>query len=70
VRDMDRMFLGVNLSTANYDSLLIGWASLPTLQTGVEFHGGYSQYSSAAATARQTLLNPPNNWVITDGGPV
>lgn len=70
VRDMDRMFLGVNLSTANYDNLLIGWASLPTLQTGVEFHGGYSQYSSAAATARQTLLNPPNNWVITDGGPV
>ncbi|MHA1191805.1 MAG: BspA family leucine-rich repeat surface protein [Promethearchaeota archaeon] len=70
VTNMYSMFLFVTLSTANYDSLLIGWASLPTLQTGVVFTGGYSQYSSAAAAARQTLLNPPNNWVITDGGPV
>jgi len=68
VEVMIYMFDGVTLSTANYDSLLIGWDSLPTLQKDVTFDGGNSQYSSAAASARQSLLNMPNNWVITDGG--
>lgn len=68
VEHMNYMFDGVTLSTANYDSLLIGWESLPTLQKDVTFDGGNSQYSSAAASARQSLLNMPNNWVITDGG--
>ncbi|MFX1477406.1 MAG: BspA family leucine-rich repeat surface protein [Promethearchaeota archaeon] len=70
VTNMLHMFLFVTLSTANYDSLLIGWASLPSLQSGVVFTGGYSQYSPAAAIARQTLIDPPNNWSITDGGPI
>jgi surface protein len=72
VTTMTGMFSGVTLSTANYDSLLIGWTGLPTLQSGVSFHGGNSKYTSGgvAEAARQTLLDPPNNWTITDGGSV
>ncbi|GAH63683.1 unnamed protein product [marine sediment metagenome] len=68
VSDMTLMFSGVTLSTANYDSLLTGWASLPTLQSGVFFDAGNSQYSLAAESARQSLLDTPNSWMISDGG--
>ena len=66
------MFFGITLSTANYDALLVGWESLsPSLQNGVTFHGGNSQYTaaSAAATARANLISN-HSWSITDGGPV
>ncbi|MDF0717303.1 BspA family leucine-rich repeat surface protein, partial [Muricauda sp. 334s03] len=60
------MFSGVTLSTENYDALLSGWAA-QTVQPGVTFSGGNSQYCTAE-TARNTLAGAPNNWVITDGG--
>ncbi len=60
------MFSGVTLSTPNYDSLLIGWSSLP-LQNNVDFHGGNSQYSLDAVDERQYLINN-FSWSITDGG--
>ena len=65
------MFNGVTLSTANYDALLIGW-SAQSVNSSVNFNAGNSQYTSggAAETARDTLTNAPNNWTITDGGPV
>ena len=72
VTDMDLMFSGVTLSTANYDSLLIGWSLLP-VQFGVPFHGGFSKYSAGAAKdARDHLTNPTtgHGWTITDGGQV
>jgi surface protein len=62
---MDNMFTGVTLSTINYDALLTGWAS-QTLQQGVNFHGGNSQYCAGAA-ARQSMINT-YGWNITDGG--
>jgi hypothetical protein len=63
---MANMFLNATLSTANYDSTLIGWAA-QTVKTGVNFHGGNSTYSEGTANAaRETLLT--SNWVITDGG--
>ncbi|NVM43279.1 MAG: DUF285 domain-containing protein [Candidatus Lokiarchaeota archaeon] len=69
VSNMWDMFEGVTLSTTNYDSLLIGWSQL-NLQNGVTFHGGYSQYSSGAATtARQSIINN-DSWTIIDGGQV
>jgi parallel beta-helix repeat protein len=68
VKEMYDMFTGVTLSTKNYDSLLIGWASLSTLQSYVVFHAGGSKYSLAATNARQSLLNTPNSWTIYDGG--
>lgn len=72
VTSMFNMFQGVQLTTTNYDNLLIGWATL-TLQPNVIFDGGNSQYSafpSAAAVARNTLTSGPNNWIITDAGPI
>ena len=68
VTNMEYMFSGGTLSTANYNSLLMGWASRD-VQSGVPFHGGNSKYSSGtAADARAVLTGEPNNWSITDGG--
>ncbi len=65
---MSWMFYGVTLSTANYDSLLMGWSS-QAVRSGLVFHGGNSKYSDgAAATARGVLTSAPNSWTIIDGG--
>ena len=63
------MFNGATaFSTTNYDLLLIGW-SAESIQSGVTFSGGTTQYSAGtAATARGVLTGAPNNWTITDGG--
>jgi len=67
VTNMTNMFLNVTLSTTNYDSLLIGWEAL-TLQNGVSFNGGGSQFSAgAAATARADIISN-FSWTIVDGG--
>lgn len=68
VTNMQEMFLDVTLSTTNYDSLLIGWSSL-NLQSGVTFHAGDSQYSSAAADERQYIIDT-YGWTINDAGQV
>ena len=61
------MFLGVTLSTANYSSLLIGWAADAPITGPVKFSGGNSQYSAgAAAAARAELVL--EGWIITDSG--
>ena len=65
VRNMQDMFNGVTLSTANYDSLLIGWES-QTLQNGVTFSGGNSQYCNGTL-ARADIISD-YAWIITDGG--
>jgi surface protein len=40
-----------------------------TLQSGVTFSGGSSEYSvGAATTARGVLTSAPYSWTITDGG--
>jgi len=67
VTSMSEMFNGITLSTSNYDALLGGWSS-QSVQSGVHFGGGNSQYSDTGQTARDTLTNAPNNWIITDGG--
>jgi surface protein len=63
----DNMFSGVKLSTPNYDALLIGWDA-QALQSGVQFHGGNSNYCAGAA-ARQDMIDT-YSWDITDGGMV
>ncbi|GMN06341.1 hypothetical protein MTsPCn5_17300 [Croceitalea sp. MTPC5] len=67
VTDMTSMLFDVSLSTANYDSLLEGWAGLPNLQSGIAFDAGNSHYC-ASAEARQLILDT-YNWSISDGGP-
>jgi surface protein len=66
VKNITDMFKGVTLSTANYDSLLIGWSNL-TLRPDLNFNGGNSLYCSGAA-ARQSIIDN-FGWTITDGGP-
>jgi surface protein len=61
------MFENVTLSTANYDSLLIGW-NAQALQPGVTFSGGNSNYCSEAAAAARANMIASDSWVITDGG--
>ena len=59
------MFNGVQLSTANYDALLIGWDA-QTLQPGVTFDGGLSTYCTGEAA--RTSMTSSDSWTITDGG--
>jgi hypothetical protein len=67
---MTDMFTGAQLSTANYDALLIGWSTIETnetpLQPNVNFSGGNSNYCNGEA-ARNTLIST-YSWNITDAG--
>lgn len=58
--------LGVTLSTANYDALLISWAG-QMVQSSVNFNAGNSKYSSAAAASR-LILTGTYSWTVLDGG--
>ena len=61
----NNMFVGVTLSTVNYDALLIGWDA-QNLNPNVSFHGGNSKYC-AGASARANMISS-DNWSIIDGG--
>ncbi len=66
VISVSNMFRGVTLTTANYDSLLMGWAS-QNLYQNLNFHGGNSKY--CAVNAHEILTNSSiHNWNIQDGG--
>ena len=66
VTDMTYMFAAATLSVANYNALLNGW-NAQTLQSGVNFYGGNSEYTAGAvATARANSIS--DSWTITDGG--
>ncbi|NJB70428.1 surface protein [Saonia flava] len=66
VNIMADMFIGAGLSVENYDNTLIGWSALESIQNGVVFHGGNSQYC-LAENAKQKLIDD-YGWIITDGG--
>ncbi|MEQ9513405.1 MAG: BspA family leucine-rich repeat surface protein, partial [Balneola sp.] len=55
------------LSIANYDSLLIGWAALPSVQPNQTLKMEPLVYSPAASAARAKLVNE-YNWTIADAG--
>lgn len=57
----------LDYSSANYDALLIGWASRPVLANKT-INFGTIKYTSAAVAARAILTSAPNNWTIVDGG--
>jgi len=59
------MFQYATLSTTNYDALLIGWDA-QSLQSGVDFHGGYSTYCAGEASRANMISS--DSWNITDGG--
>jgi len=70
VIEMNDMFNGVQLSTANYDNLLIGWSTISPnetpLKTNVIFSGGNSKYCNGAS-ARSSIIST-YGWTITDAG--
>ncbi len=68
VTSMARFLGSAELSTPNYDALLISMASQNLIPDGT-FHGGNSKYSPAAVAARDTLVND-FGWTVVDGGPV
>jgi surface protein len=53
-------------STANYNNILIGWASR-TPQTNMQISFGTIRFT-AAASASKTILTSTRVWSITDGG--
>ena len=65
LNDATNMFLRATLSTANYDSLLIGWNS-QSLINDVPFHGGFSTYCLGEA-ARDNMI-ASDGWTVIDGG--
>jgi len=67
VNDATNMLVGVTLSSANYDSLLVGWDA-QTLHTAVSFHGGNSTYCSQEAADARVDMTSTYSWTITDGG--
>lgn len=63
------MFAGSALSTPNYTSILMYWSKL-SVQPNVVFGVGSIKYMAKAQASRDVLTSAPNNWVITDGGPI
>jgi surface protein len=70
VISMENMFLDAGLSSANYDTLLIGWSTIifpeTPLKTGVAFDAGSSKYCKGTS-ARDSIISK-YGWTITDGG--
>ena len=65
VTNMRQIFLGADLSTKNYDALLIGWSNL-NLKSKVIFGAGESRYCYGKDAKEDILLS--FDWEITDGG--
>ncbi len=55
------------LSTANYNKLLIAWSDLD-LQSGIEFWAGSSKYDYGEPNNRRQYIIDQFGWTITDGG--
>ena len=66
VADMFNIFSSTQLSSNNYDALLIGWSELD-LHNGLSFNAGSSQYTPSAAAAREAIITD-DGWTINDGG--
>ncbi|WP_420604157.1 BspA family leucine-rich repeat surface protein [Flagellimonas sp.] len=66
VNNMGLMFEMSGLSLEKYDRTLNNWAELPSLQIGVSFDAGSSQYCESEE-ARQNIINM-YGWTINDAG--
>ncbi|WP_271767119.1 BspA family leucine-rich repeat surface protein [Aquimarina algiphila] len=67
VTDIDDMLTNSGLSTANYDSTLIGWAANANTPNNLVL-GADSFTYCFGETARNTLTSAPYNWTISDAG--
>ena len=66
VTDMNSIFDQTNMSTQNYDALLLAW-SVQNLEFDVRFSAVNITFSSASEDARNKLIEF-YNWEISDGG--
>jgi surface protein len=64
VTDMSNMLDYTAISQTNYNSILTGWASLPSLSNGVSFGVLGLVYSPTGETGRNTLTGSPYTWTI------
>lgn len=64
VTDISYMFKDVTLTIENCDNLFTGWAKL-SLQKGVNFDAGNSQYTNIVA---RKYINNAHSWIFIDGG--
>jgi hypothetical protein len=55
-------------SLQNYTSLIMLWSN-KAVQPNVVFGAGSIKYMAKAQARHDVLTSPPNNWIITDGGP-
>jgi len=61
-------FSNTNITTVNYDALLVAWeAQAPPNAIGINFGSAQYTIGSAADTARTSLITT-YGWTITDGG--
>ncbi len=67
VNNMSGMFLNSGLSVDNYDSILVGWNSLPSLQDSVSLDVDGSYCSASAISAKSNMENT-YNWSFNDNG--
>ena len=65
VQNFTGMFLNADLSTTNYDNLLVGWSGQP-VQPNMQLDVYNTHY--CASESRYALTSAPNNWTILDGG--
>lgn len=65
VTEMTNMLNNCGLSFTNYNDVLIGFASAPSVQPDVAMGAVGLYYSSAAQASRDILTSSPNNWTIT-----
>jgi surface protein len=57
----------LDYSAANLDSIYNTWSTL-SLQPGLSVNFGTIKYTSGGSAGKLILTNPPNNWIIGDGG--
>jgi hypothetical protein len=63
---MNSMLTNCGINQTNYESLLVGWNSLPSLQSNVQFGASGRQYQigSASDIARSNII-ASYSWTIT-----
>ncbi|WP_299438625.1 BspA family leucine-rich repeat surface protein [uncultured Aquimarina sp.] len=64
--DLANMLNGTNLSTANYDATLIGWAENPNTPDNLNL--GASGLTYCLGESARNTLDIDKNWGINDGG--
>ncbi|MFD2100313.1 BspA family leucine-rich repeat surface protein [Flagellimonas iocasae] len=63
---MNNLFIGSGFSNKNYNSILIGWSQLPSLQNGVQLDAPNNYYCNGKEE-RQSIIDT-YGWTINDAG--